>query len=116
MKQVIVYSNDGIATSNQYYTEVTPSNCYITIPSIIEVDSSQNAEPYNSEGTSISYMSTNNARRRTFDGGDYNGYWLRSPAVHSTWANYVWCVETNGEVQPITNASNELGVLIEISF
>ena len=118
LKQVIVYSNDGITntsvTPNQYYTEVTPSNCYITIPSIIEVDSSQNEEPYNSEGIAISYMSTNDARKRAFDGGDYNGYWLRSPSTG--WVNYIWRVENSGKVEPITNAQTELGVLIEISF
>lgn len=118
MKQVIVYSNDGITntsvTPNQYYTEVTPSNCYITIPAIIEVDSSQNAEPYNSEGTAISYMVNNDARKRAFDGGDYNAYWLRSPSTG--WANYIWRVETGGDTQAITNAQTELGVLIEISF
>lgn len=118
MKQVIVYSNDGITntsvTPNQYYTEVTPSNCYITIPAIIEVDSSQNAEPYNSEGTAISYMVNNDARKRAFDGGDYNAYWLRSPSTD--WANYIWRVESGGDTQAITNAQTELGVLIEISF
>ena len=118
MKQVIVYSNDGITntsvTPNQYYTEVVPSNCYITIPAIIEVDSSQNAEPYNSEGTAISYMSNNDARKRAFDGGDYNAYWLRSPSTG--WANYIWRVEPDGSTQGITNAQTELGVLIEISF
>ena len=118
MKQVIVYSNDGrtntSVTPNQYYTEVTPSNCYITIPAIIEVDSSQNAEPYNSEGTAISYMVNNDARKRAFDGGDYNAYWLRSPSTG--WANYIWRVETGGDTQAITNAQTELGVLIEISF
>ena len=118
MKQVIVYSNDGITntsiTPNQYYTEVTSSNCYITIPSIIEVDSSQNTEPFNSEGTAISYMSNNDARKRAFDGGDYNAYWLRSPSTG--WANYIWRVESDGSTQAITNAQTELGVLIEISF
>lgn len=118
MKQVIIYSNDGITntsvTPNQYYTEVTPSNCYITIPSIIEVDSSQNAEPFNSEGTAISYMVNNDTRKRAFDGGDYNAYWLRSPSTD--WANYIWRVESGGDTQAITNAQTELGVLIEISF
>ena len=118
MKQVIVYSNDGITntsiTPNQYYTEVTSSNCYITIPAIIEVDSSQNAEPYNSEGIVISYMSNNDARKRAFDNGDYNAYWLRSPSTG--WANYIWRVESGGNTEAITNAQTELGVLIEISF
>ena len=121
LKQVIVYSNDGIDnTVAPHYQEVTSSNCYITIPALIEVDSSQTIEPYNSEGTSISYMSNNTARKRAFDGGDYCDYWLRSPNVGYT--NYVWRVEcdgnggTAGSIQGITNASASLGVLIEISF
>jgi hypothetical protein len=120
MKQVIVYSNDGIldtsVTPNKYYTEVTSSNCYITIPALIEVNSSQNAEPYNSEGTPISYLTSNNSRKRSYDDGTYENYWLRSP---SNYPNYVWRVEASGLVdtqQAITNPSNELGVLIEISF
>ena len=118
MKQVIVYSNDGITntsvTPTQYYTEVTPSNCYITIPSIIEVDSSKNDEPFNSEGTAISYMSNNDARKRAFDNGDYNEYWTRSPSTG--WANYIWRVNNSGATEAITNAQTELGILIEISF
>lgn len=119
LKQVIVYSNDGITNTsvipNQYYTEVTPSNCYITIPAIIEVDSSQNSEPYNSEGTPISYLTSNDSRKRAFDGGDNNAYWLRSPSIG--WANYVYRVDENGQIQSVTNAAaDSLGVLIEISF
>lgn len=115
LKQVIVYSNDGITSSDgSFYTEVTSSNCYITIPALIEVDSSQTSEPYNSEGTVISYMSNNTARKRAFDGGDYNAYWLRSP--NTGYANYIWRVDENGQTQGITNATTSLGVLIEISF
>ena len=114
LKKVIVYSGDGIGNSNPYYTEVTPSDCYITIPALIEVDPSRNSEPYNSEGTSISYMSTNDARKRAFDGGDYNAYWLRTPAIG--YPNYIWRVESDGRTELITNATTSLGVLIEISF
>lgn len=115
LKQVIVYSNDGIDNSiAPHYQEVTSSNCYITIPALIEVDSSQTSEPYNSEGTSISYMSNNTARKRAFDSGDYSAYWLRSPNVG--YVNYVWRVDENGAVQGITNTTTALGVLIEISF
>ena len=109
LKQVIVYSSTG-----QMSTELSSSNCYITIPALIEVDSSQTSEPYNSEGTSISYMNTNSSRKRAFDGGDYNAYWLRSPNV--SYANYIWRVDENGQTQGITNATSSLGVLIEISF
>lgn len=109
IKQVIVYSSIGGMSS-----ELSSSNCYITIPSLIEVDSTMNSEPYNSEGTAISYMNTNDSRKRAFNGGDYYAYWLRSPNV--SYANYIWRVDENGYTQSITNATSSLGVLIEISF
>ena len=109
LKNVIVYSSVG-----QMSTELSSSNCYITIPALIEVDPTQTSEPYNSEGTSIPYLSTNESRKRAFDGGDYNAYWTRTP--NHGYANYIWRVEADGQTQGITNATNELGVLVEISF
>ena len=112
MKKVIVWSSVG-----QNSSELSSSDCYITIPAVVEVDSSYTSEPYNSEGTAISYMSTNDARKRAFDGGEYNAYWTRSPAYSSNgWLNYICRVDENGSVQQITNATTSLGVLIEISF
>ena len=112
MKKAIVWSSVG-----QNSSELSSSDCYITIPAVVEVDSSYTSEPYNSEGTAISYMSTNDARKRAFDGGEYNAYWTRSPAYSSSgWLNYVCRVDENGAVQQITNATQSLGVLIEISF
>ena len=109
LKKVIVYSSVG-----KMSTELSSSNCYITIPALVEVDPTQTSEPYNSEGTSISYLSTNDSRKRAFDGGDYNAYWLRTPNV--SYENYIWRVEADGQTQSITNATTSLGVLIEISF
>lgn len=109
LKQVIVYSSVGNQSS-----ELSSSDCYITIPALVEVDPTQTSEPYNSEGTSISYMNTNSSRKRAFDGGDYGEYWLRSPNVN--YANYIWRVDTNGQTQGIDNASTKHGVLIEISL
>jgi hypothetical protein len=109
LKKVIVYSSVG-----QMSSELSPSDCYITIPALIEVDPTQTSEPYNSEGTSISYLSTNDSRKRAFDNGDYNAYWLRTPNVG--YANYIWRVEADGYAQGITNAQTALGVLIELSF
>ena len=109
LKQVIVYSSVGKQSS-----ELSSSNCYITIPALVEVDPTRTSEPYNSEGTSISYMNTNSSRKRAFDGGDYGEYWLRSPNVD--YANYIWRVDTNGQTQGIDNASTKHGVLIEISL
>ena len=109
LKQVIVYSSVG-----QMSEEIKSSDCYITIPALIEVDPTKTSEPYNSEGTSISYLSTNDSRKRAFDDGDYNAYWTRTPNVG--YANYVWRVEHDGQTQGITQANNSLGVLIEVSF
>lgn len=109
LKQVIVWSSIGKMSS-----ELSSSDCYITIPALIEVDPTQTSEPYNSEGTSVSYMNTNTSRKRAFDGGDYEAYWLRTPNVD--YANYIWRVDASGQTQGITNATNSLGVLIEISF
>ena len=109
LKKVIVYSSVG-----QMSTELSSSDCYITIPALIEVDPTQTSEPYNSEGTTISYLTNNTSRRRAFDGGDYNAYWLRTPNVG--YANYIYRVETDGQTQGIANATTSYGVLIEISF
>ena len=109
LKQVIVYSSVGNQSS-----ELSSSDCYITIPALVEVDPTRTSEPYNSEGTSISYMNTNSSRKRAFDGGDYGEYWLRSPNVD--YANYIWRVDANGQTQGIDNASTKHGVLIEISL
>lgn len=109
LKQVIVYSSVGGMSS-----ELSSSNCYITIPAAIEVDPTMTYEPYNSEGTSISYMNTDESRKRSFIDGDYNAYWLRSP--NASYTNYIYRVEDNGSTQNITSATTSLGVLIEISF
>lgn len=109
LQQVIVYSSSGKMSS-----DLTQSDCYITIPSLIEVDPTNTSEPYNSEGTSVSYMSTNDSRKRAFDNGDFDSYWLRSP--NSSYANYIWRVDSDGQTQGITNATNSLGVLIEVSM
>ena len=110
IKQVIVYSSIGGMSS-----ELSSSDCYITIPALIEVDSRNTSEPYNSEGTAIPYMSKDEYRKRAFDGGNYYAYWTRSPNVGYT--NYVYRVDENGATQGITQPNgNSLGVLIEISF
>ena len=109
LKKVIVYSSIGNMSS-----ELSSSDCYITIPALIEVDPTRTSEPYNSEGISISYMNTNESRKRAFDGGGYNSYWLRSPTTG--YQSYVWRVESDGRTEPITSPTNSLGVLIEISF
>ena len=124
MKRMIVKSNDGIGTAMPYYTDITESNCYITIPSVFDVDPSNASEPYISEtvqGT-ISSMTSSSARKRTFDDGEYGYYWLRSPFTSNalngtTWRSYVWAVKDDGSLNGSNRPStNKYGVLIEISF
>ncbi len=106
--------------------DISASGCYITIPALIELDSAYgNTSIYGNEinavtgvNKTVSYLSDNAARKRAFDGGDYHGYWTRSPNV--SYQNYIWRIDENGVAQGITNASGHngspLGVLIEISF
>ena len=123
MKKVSVSSLVGKKSS-----EVSSSGCYITIPSLYDVNDNPNSvyfsEVYDANGT-ISFMSGENGsngasnRRRAFDGGDYNDYWLRSPSIpdYSNTDYYVWRVDKNGTFQEISAPSNnDYGVLIEISF
>ena len=101
-------------------SEISSSGCYVNIPALYDVnDSPSNAvykgEVYDANGT-INFFTDMTSRKRAFDGGDYNDYWLRSPAI-GTWTNgYVWRVEENGDVQQITQPNTNLGVLIELSF
>ena len=95
-------------------TEVETSDCYITIPSLIEVNPTMTIEPYVNEGTSISYLTTNESRKRAYDSGDYDAYWLRSPNVSYT--NYVWCINNDGSPYAYNIPYNEAAILIEISF
>jgi hypothetical protein len=109
LKKVIVYSSIG-----QMSTELSSSDCYITIPSLIEVDPTKTFEPYNSEGTSISYMNTNESRMRSRIGREPSEYWLRSP--NAAYSNYVYTIDEFGKPHTTVNATGSFGILIEISL
>lgn len=114
IKRVTVTSSIGNKS-----TETTDSQCYIYIPSAIEMsnESQVNKEPYTSELTNpytISYMTSADMRKRAYDGGDYAQYWLRSPNVE--YANYIYTVNASGEMYGYVNAPETHGVLIELSF
>ena len=101
-------------------SEISSSGCYVNIPALYDVyespsNSVYKGEVYDANGT-INFMTDTTSRKRAFDDGDYNDYWLRSPAI-GTWSNgYVWRVEASGELQQITSPNSSIGVLIEISF
>lgn len=112
LKKVTVASSIG-----KMSTETSTSDCYIAIPAAIEVsnDSSINVEPYMYEANgTISYMTSNEARKRSYVGGNYDYYWLRSP--NATYSTYIYQVSDTGELYGFALAYNKSGVLIEISF
>ena len=111
LKQVTVSSSIGNKS-----TEVSSSECYVTIPAAIEMsnESAVNKEPYTSEGSTISYMTSDSMRKRSYVDGDYAYYWLRSPNV--AYASYIYQVDADGKLYGFANAYNTSGILIEISF
>ena len=116
LKQVTVQSSIGDGSK-----DISTSECYITIPSIIELNnsSSYNIEPYISEmaiasGKTISYMTSNTNRQRAYDGEDYAQYWTRSP--NASYSRYVYSIDSGGYPDGYEYPSYSYGVLIEISF
>ena len=109
IKQVEIPSSIGGKS-----TEVTTSDCYIAIPSVIEVDPTMTNEPYINEGTPISYLSTNSSRMRINDRGEYARYFLRSPNVTSD--SYVYRVNPDGSMYGFVIPYYTAGILVEISF
>ena len=114
LKQVTVPSSIGDGSS-----DISTSECYITIPAVVEVSSSYTSAPYVNEmaissGKTISYMTSNTMRQRAFDGGDYTEYWLRSPNV--SYNSYVHYVTNSGSINGYDYPRYNKGVLIEISF
>lgn len=110
LKQVIVYSSIGNGSN-----ELSPSNCYIAAPALIEVCPKNWGEPYNSEGTGISYMTQPALIKRALPNGEYTDYWTRSPFVGSSNV-YVYRIDKTGNPQSVSGTTSEHGVLIEISF
>ena len=96
-------------------TEIDIANCYIAVPSVIELDPSKTTEPYISEGVSISYMTTNDMRKRSYDGDSTPvKYWTRSPNIDSE--TYVYAINEAGSAYGYNVPNTKLGILIEISF
>ena len=109
IKQVKVASSIGDKSS-----EISYSDCYITIPAAKELDPSMTSEPYNSEATAISYMTSDDKRKRAYDKGDYDDYWTRSPNVGYT--NYIYQVNEKGELYGFCTPTIKAGILIQISI
>jgi hypothetical protein len=117
LKQVDIKASAGNDS-----TEILTSPCYVAIPSAYELDKNMNSSPYDSEGTAISYMTSNAARIRTYDGGDAYSYWTRSANYSATqhYTKYQITVAPTGVVGGSQGGfkypTEEHGVLVLLSM
>lgn len=111
IKQVTANSSVGNGSK-----ELSASQCYISIPAAIELSNSYevSGEPFVNEGEIISYMTSNDARKRAAVDGDYTPYWTRSQNISYT--NYIYTINEQGDLYGFNTAGTQNGVLIEISF
>ena len=108
MKQVQVKSSIGHNS-----TEISSSECYIFIPSIYELDSSDimNKEPYINEGEFISHFTIDGYRICSTLEGEAVQYWTRSPTIGHD--KYVYRISNIGKSEAIT-AVNSTGIYVRI--
>ena len=116
IKQVEIISTVGDRSNS-----TSTSDCYITIPSIVDVDSKYNYSPYSAESAlsdpaTISFMKDANSRRRAYPDGTFATYWLRSPSIEGTSKYYWFNVNDAGNTNGYATPNTKCGVLIEISF
>lgn len=109
IKQVKVNSSVGDKSM-----DVSPSDCYIFIPAVYEVDPSMTAEPYCYEGVPIPYLTTNESRICNYDNGEAHSYWLRSPNI--AYASYFYRVEDTGSLSGYYYGYMEDGIRIMFSI
>lgn len=109
LKQVQISSSVGNKS-----TELSTSDCYITIPAVIEAEPSMTSEPYVYEGSSIPYLTTNQSRICTYDDGTAGSYWLRSPNV--SYSSYYYRVDDGGGLYGYYYAYHEGGIRIMFSI
>ena len=95
-------------------TEVTSSDCYIAIPSAIQLDSSKISDPYINEDSAIDYLSTNESRILYDKDGNAVEYWTRSPNV--SYERYMWYVNTSGVLNTFVypDSSRDIRILFSI--
>lgn len=109
LKQVKIQSSIGEKSN-----ETSTSNCYVAIPSILEVDGGFNQEPYSYEGSVIPFITSDATRRRTKEDGTTISYWLRSPNV--MYNTYTWSVNSDGSTSGYSYGTQSLGVVIILSI
>ena len=118
-KQLIKQCKISSSAGNKSKDIVT-ANCYITVPSVLEVDASFSYEPYSYEGDPITYITSNATRQRSTLDGTIGEYWTRSPNAEFTTYFYTVNGDTNGNTAGSVNgyayALYEKYVLIEFSI
>ena len=119
VKNVLVYSGDGKTA------EVISSPCFVYLPAFAELFSGQSGggghtdaanEPYISEGSLISYMTSSAVRKRADNTGEYHVYWTRSPKVGTSSNQYIWTVSATGTANSYEYANKSNYVLIQFSL
>lgn len=109
LKQVKIGSSAGGQSS-----EITYSDCYLAIPSLIEVDASRTEEPYIFEGNSIPFITTSGSRIRKYDNGTAATYWTRSP--NAAYSTYYYAIDENGSALGYSYPYSKAGILLECSI
>lgn len=95
-------------------TDVTTSNCYIAIPSVIEVDANMMREPYTFEGETFSFITSDASRIRKNPDNEAVEYWLRSP--NPEYENYIFSVTTSGTTEGYSYGLYDKSVVIIFSI
>ncbi len=109
MKQVKINSSIGNKS-----TEISSSNCYITVPAAIELSANMTSEPYSYEGTHIDYFTTNDSRILYDNTGVAVAYWTRSP--NASYTNYWYNVGTTGSLSGYNYPDSAMSIRILISI
>lgn len=109
IKQVQIKSSAGDKSTN-----IVSSDCYVAIPSIYELVSTVNGDPYANEGSPIDYFTTANDRICCNSDGVAVDYWTRSP--NAGYSAYNYYIGSNGATQAIGIITNKFYVRIMISI
>ena len=98
-------------------TEISSSNCYITIPAVAEI-SNITVEPYISEldgAEVIDYFALDDSEVLRDENGNAVTYWTRSPYIHST-TYYQYYIKTDGSPYQFNAVNSSHHVRIMISM
>lgn len=109
IKQVKVKSSIGNKS-----TEISESNCYVTIPALRNMTSEQNMEPYISEDERISYFVRPEDCICCDEDGTPTQYWTRSPNTYN--GTYFWYIKEDGTPYGFSSSTTKMGIRIMLSI